>query len=121
LLESAQVQLQEAAHGLRHYADRVDLDPARLAQVEARVEALHGAARRFRVAPDDLHGLLDTTLARLSEAEVASDLEALIRQEQAARLTYQGLAKKLTVSRRKAAAKLSGEVTAAMKELAMGG
>ena len=33
LLESAEAQLTEAAHALRHYADRVELDPARLARV----------------------------------------------------------------------------------------
>jgi len=121
LLESSEVQLREAAHGLRHYADRVELDPARLLQVEARVEALHGAARKFRVKADELPGLLESQAARLADLELASDLGALVSQEQAARGRYQGLAAKLTAGRTKAAAKLSREVTAAMKELAMGG
>jgi len=121
LLESSEVQLREAAHGLRHYADRVELDPARLVQVEARVEALHSAARKFRVKVDELPGLLEGQAARLADLELASDLGALVEQEQAARGRYQGLAAKLTTGRTKAAAKLSREVTAAMKELAMGG
>ena len=121
LLESSEVQLREAVHGLRHYADRVELDPARLAQVEARVEALHGAARKFRVKAEELPGLLEGFAARLAELELASDPGALQAQEQAARDQYQSLAGKLTAGRRKAAAKLSREVTAAMKELAMGG
>ncbi|MCQ4384097.1 hypothetical protein NO136_19700, partial [Clostridioides difficile] len=33
-LEPAEIQLQEAVYSLSHYAQRVDLDPERLAQVE---------------------------------------------------------------------------------------
>lgn len=121
LLESAEVQLREAAHGLRHYADRIELDPARLSQVEARVDALHGAGRKFRVNPEGLAGLLDECAQRLAQLELATDLEALVKQEQAALLHYQDLARQLTAGRRKAAARLSRDVTAAMKELAMGG
>ncbi|HKY02286.1 MAG TPA: AAA family ATPase, partial [Burkholderiales bacterium] len=44
LIDGAQAQLQEAAADLRRYGDRVDLDPARLADAEARVDALHSAA-----------------------------------------------------------------------------
>lgn len=121
LLESSEMQLREAAHGLRHYADRIELDPARLAQVEARVEALHSAARKFRVKADELPGLLYSQAARLADLELASDLGAVQEQEQAARGCYQALAAKLTAGRTKAAAKLSREVTVAMKELAMGG
>jgi DNA repair protein RecN (Recombination protein N) len=121
LLESADVQLHEAAHGLRHYADRVELDPARLAQVESRVEALHGTGRKFRANPEDLPALLEEWSARLEQLDLASNLEALVKQEQEALLHYQELARKLTAGRRKAAARLSKDVTAAMTELAMGG
>ena len=38
LLDSAAAQLQEAAYGLRHYAQRLDLDPERLREVEQRLE-----------------------------------------------------------------------------------
>ena len=39
LLDGAAAQLDEAAHALRRYTDRVELDPARLAEVERRLEA----------------------------------------------------------------------------------
>jgi DNA repair protein RecN (Recombination protein N) len=121
LLESAAAQLDEAVHALRHYADRVDLDPARLAEVERRVEALHAAARRFRTQPEALAGLLESLEARLGELVVASNLEEIVRQEADARARYDGLAEKLSAQRKTAAAKLGKEVTAAMKELAMAG
>ena len=121
LLSSAEVQLQEAAHGLRNYADRVDLDPSRLSEVEQRVESLHGASRKFRQRPENLPDFAEKLAARLSELEVSSDIELLSRREQAAHSAYQAVASNLTTGRRKAATKLSKEVTAAMKELAMAG
>jgi len=121
LLESAAAQLEEAVHALRHYADRVDLDPQRLAEAERRVEALHAAARRFRTQPEGLAALLEGLEARLGELAVASNLEELVRQEAGARARYDALAGKLSAQRKSAAAGLGKEVTAAMRELAMAG
>ena len=39
---------------LRHYASRVELDPQALRDAEARIEALHAAARKHRVRPEAL-------------------------------------------------------------------
>jgi len=121
LLEGAEAQLAEAAHALRHYADRVELDPGRLADVERRVEALHSTARRLRTVPEALPELLERLAARLDELEVASNLDALVAQEQEARARYEERARTLSAQRKTAAAKLSKDVTAAMKELAMAG
>ncbi len=121
LLEGAEAQLAEAAHALRHYADRVELDPGRLAEVERRVDALHSTARRLRTAPEALPELLERLTGRLNELEVASNLDALIAQEKAARAKYDERARALSAQRKIAAAKLSKDVTAAMKALAMAG
>jgi hypothetical protein len=53
-MEPARIQLQEAVYALNDYLDRVDLDPARLHQVEARMDAIHGTARKFRVTEEQL-------------------------------------------------------------------
>jgi DNA repair protein RecN (Recombination protein N) len=121
LLEGAAAQLDEAAHALRRYADRVELDPARLAEVERRVDAIHSTARKFKVSPDTLIELAERLAARLAELDVASDAEALRAQETAAGARYAELAGKLSAGRKDAAAKLARQVTAAMKELAMAG
>jgi DNA repair protein RecN (Recombination protein N) len=121
LLESGEAQLREAAYALRHYADRVELDPVRLREVEQRLEAAHGAARKLRVRPEALPELLVSLKQRLKDLEMTADLEALAKQEQAARSRYDKLASRLSSERGKAAEKLSREVNAAMKELAMSG
>ncbi len=121
LLESGEAQLREAAYALRHYVDRVELDPQRLLEIEQRLEAVHNAARKFRVRPETLPELLTELQARLGDLDVVSDLETLAKQEQAARSRYDNLASRLSAERKKAAAKLARDVTAAMKELAMAG
>jgi DNA repair protein RecN (Recombination protein N) len=121
LIRSGEAQVQEAVYALRHYADRLELDPQRLAAVEARMEAIHGSARKFRLAPQDLPDHLRQLQARLGELEIASDLEALVREERQARAAYFDFAAKLSAGRKKAAARLAKEVTQAMQQLAMAG
>jgi DNA repair protein RecN (Recombination protein N) len=121
LLDGAVAQIEEAAHALRRYADRVELDPGRLTEVERRLEALHSAARKLRVGPELLPEVAERLAARLVQLEAASDIGALRAQEDAARQRYGAIAAKLSVERRQAAGKLARQVTAAMKELAMGG
>ncbi len=121
LLDSAQAQLGEATQTLRRYGDKVELDPQRLGEVERRMEALHGAARRHRVAPQELAAFLEQKRARLAELDIASDVAALAATESAARSGYRELARSLSAGRKTAAARLSREVSAAMNDLAMKG
>lgn len=118
-IEGAQAQLQEAASVLRRYLDRAELDPARLASVEARVEALHAAARRFRVSPEALPDLDVRSRARLAELMAIADAQGLAAQVDAAAACYGELAATLSARRRTAAMRLARDVTAAMRELAM--
>jgi DNA repair protein RecN (Recombination protein N) len=104
LLESGEAQLREAAHALRHYIDRIEIDPGRLSKVEQRLEAVHNAARKFRAKPEALPEVLASLRSRLDDLQIAADVEALSRQEQAARSQYDGLAARLS-STRKAATK----------------
>jgi DNA repair protein RecN (Recombination protein N) len=120
-LEPARIQLQEAAHGLRRYGDRVDLDPQRLRELERRIDAVHGAARKFRVTPEALPEKLAAAKVRLDELGSGGDVAALRVREGEALAACAAEAKKLSAGRTKAAKKLSEQITAAMQELAMGG
>ncbi|HXL75212.1 MAG TPA: DNA repair protein RecN [Burkholderiales bacterium] len=121
LVESAAAQAGEAVRELRHYASRVDLDPDALRAVEDRIEALHAAARKHRVRPEDLPQRHAQLQKRLAELELAVNPEALQREVAAARLRYEAAAKKLTVKRQHGAQALSKAVTAGMQQLAMAG
>ena len=120
-LEPAQIQLQEGAGALRRYGERTDLDPQRLREVEQRLDALHTAARKYRVDPDALPKLAAHTRERLAELGAGGDPETLRRREAEAEAAYHEVAKKLTAGRKQAAKKLAAAVTAGMQELAMQG
>jgi DNA repair protein RecN (Recombination protein N) len=121
LVEPARIQVQEAGRELAQYLRRADLDPQRLAEVSARVEALHGAGRRLRVPPADLHVERERVRARLEELKLAADTVALEAEAHKAHQEYLAAAKVLSAARAKAAARLSGQVTEAMQELALAG
>jgi DNA repair protein RecN (Recombination protein N) len=121
LLEAAEAQTGEAVRELRHYAARVDLDPEALRDTEARIEALHAAARKYRVRPQDLPGRLAELQRRLAELELAVNPDALKREVAAAHARYQAAAGKLSARRTAGAQALSKSVSAAMQELAMAG
>ena len=121
LLEGARIQLSEAVHALARYRERLDLDPARLAELDARIDAVMAAARKHRVAPEELPETLATMRQRLDELRLSADPEALAKREAEALAAWRKLAAKLSAARSKAAAELARAVTASMQELAMAG
>ena len=120
-LEPARIQLQEAVYALNDYLSRVELDPARLREVETRLENIHSASRKFHVAADDLPQELETLSAQLKQLADASDLDALRAHEEKLKTAYMTAAQKLSKVRTKAAKSLSDAVTVAMQELSMTG
>ncbi|MED5615249.1 DNA repair protein RecN [Janthinobacterium sp. P210005] len=121
LIESSRIQLQESVYALNNYLDRVELDPERLHQLDARMEAMHSTARKFRVTPEELpeeHAKLSEKLQHLADA---SDIEGLLRQEAKIEAEYRSVAERLSDTRRAAALELGHAVTRAMQELSMTG
>lgn len=120
-LEPAQIQLQEAAYALRRYGERLELDPQRLREVEQRLDAIHSAARKYRVSPEELLPRLEGARSRLQELGEGGNAESLRKLEEESHAACHAEARKLSSARRKSAAKLSEEVTKAMQTLAMAG
>jgi DNA repair protein RecN (Recombination protein N) len=113
--------MQEAVYGLRHYRNRIDLDPRRLQQIEQRLEAVHTAARKYRVASQQLPEVLGEAVRRLEELGTGAGPEALAGREREAQARYRAAAAKLSVERARAAAELTRRVTEQMQGLAMAG
>ena len=121
LLEPAQIQLQETVYGLRRYQQRLELDPQRLREVDARLDAVHASARKFKLQIPDIPAHLAKIKERLAELAAGFDADALRQQEMQALQAYRDTAGKLSAARKKAAADLAKKVTAAMQALAMAG
>ncbi|MGH8726744.1 MAG: DNA repair protein RecN [Burkholderiales bacterium] len=121
LLQSARNELTEAVYSLRDYRERLELDPGELQRIEERLQAVHGATRKFRVAPEGLAELTKTLQEKLEELGGATSAQALAERESEARRRFEELARELSLIRRKTAADLSAQVTKAMQKLAISG
>ncbi len=120
-LEPAEIGLQEAAHSLRHYAQTIDLDPERLAELEARLEAFFTVARKLRIAPEEVFAEHVAVQEKLAALEAAADKSALLAAQLQAKQHYQTCAARLSKARAAAAPAFSKAVTDHMQSLSMAG
>lgn len=120
LAEGAQAHLEEAADGLRRLLDRLDLDPAQLAEVERQLGVVHDLARKHRVKAEALGDHLAQLQRSLADSEGASAaLEALARERTQAEKRYRDAADRLSAIRQQAATALAAEATALVRQLGM--
>ena len=120
LLESAAIQIDEAITGLRDYADRVEIDPARLEQVERRLAEVHDLARKYQCRPEELPERLESLQRELQQIE--RDDRRLEQLEQGvAELAgqYRKAAAALTRARRAAAQRLAAAAGEGIRSLGM--
>ncbi len=121
LVDSASVELREAVSNLRHYLRTLDIDPARLAEIDREMVDVQEIARKYRIEPKRIPDLLQQKRDRMSALGGGQSLDELIAAEQAASATFMEVAKKLTKSRQLAAKKFAASVTKSLQELAMPG
>lgn len=120
-LDVALIQLEETDRFLNRYLQRADLDPERLQEVEGRVHALHAAARKYRVRPEELAELLASWQLRQQTLEQGQDNGQLQQDERAAFARYDELAKQLSAGRVQAAERLSVQISDEMQRLSLSG
>ncbi|RUL65965.1 DNA repair protein RecN [Dyella dinghuensis] len=122
LLDSAQIQLNEAVDGLERYAQDVDLDPDRYAEVDTHLTRLHELSRKHRLPAAELDAKRTSIQTELNELENAGEaLERLSTQRDQLQRDYAKAAEALSKARQTAAKKLSKDVSALMTELGMAG
>ena len=112
--------IDDLAQQLRRYADGVEIDPERLAEVEQRLDLLYRLERKYDMPADDLvaHAAqLAEELARIGGGDAAiADAEQQLRDQAAA--LWQAAAQ-LSQQRRTAAACLESLVVAELADVAM--
>ncbi len=121
VLQSALAQVEDAGHSLGLYLRRTELDPQRLAELDARLSQWVSLSRRHKRPPEELPGLLTSWKLRLAELEAAADLPGLNAQVESARAAFDKAAAVLSHSRRQAAPRLAQAITQAMQGLGMQG
>ena len=119
-LKDATIQLEEAAFDLSRYLDRLELDPAELAEVEDRLNTLNRVLNKYGPGVDAALALRAELGQKIDELERAGD-DLSTLQEQVEPLAKQmiALADKLSAARQAAARKLVPLVERQLAELGM--
>jgi DNA repair protein RecN (Recombination protein N) len=120
-LEPAAIQIDEAAHTINRYLQKLDLDPDRLSLVETRLQEYYRLAKKNHCQPEELPTVWEQLKEELTSLEAAQNMVLLEKELKQAWDAYIKLAKQLSSFRQKAAEQLSQSVTAAMQSLAMAG
>ena len=122
LVESAGIQVAEAADSLRRYGDSIDMDPGRQDEVEQRLDSMQSIARKHRIDPGDLPELRTRLAAELDELVHAEERGRELEQEaREAEDRYREFAAELSRLRKIAALKFASAVSEAMAGLGMPG
>jgi DNA repair protein RecN (Recombination protein N) len=122
LVETAGIQVAEAADSLRRYGDSIDMDPGRQDVVEQRLDSMQTIARKHRLEPPELPELRTRLATELDELIHAEERGRELEQEvQAAADRYREFAGELSRSRTMAATAFANSVSEAMAGLGMPG
>lgn len=120
-IESLYVELKDIAETISDYCSEIEADPATLERVDARMDALHEAVKRYKV-PDaealvDLHEEMRAQLRTIEGGD--DDLHQIEHDCKLLGRELKTLADELTDIRSKAAAKFSEELTALARPLGL--
>ena len=122
LLSEAAVLVNESIESLRHYADRLDIDPQRLQWLEQRIGILHDLARKHRCRPEDLPAIEEKISKELDNIEHADERRETLQARLATlEQGYLDSARQLTAKRRRTATAFGKQITDAMQTLGMAG
>jgi DNA repair protein RecN (Recombination protein N) len=122
ILESAGIQVSEAAESLRRYGEDVDMDPQRRDWIEERLDALQAIARKHRVDSNELPALQDRLSNELDDLTNSQERgRELEKQSASLREEFLTLAGRLSSERAKSAKSFAAAVTEAMSGLGMPG
>lgn len=80
MLEEASIQISEAYDELRHYCDRLDLDPNRLYELEQRISRQISLARKHHITPEELPDYHQKLLNEQQSLDEQSDSQELLQQ-----------------------------------------
>ncbi len=120
MLETVTVSLTEVADALRRYREGIEVNPARLAEVEQRLAALERLKYKYKTDLRGVFEIQDELSKRLSGLTDLSAREHLLREALAlAHARYSAAAKLLTACRREAAPRLERRVMGDLRHVAL--
>ena len=122
LLSSAQIQVEEAVGEINRFLDRFEADPARLQQIEERLDTIYTLARKHRVQPAEVPALHQKLLDEIETLNANDEaIERLEHELGAYARHYQEKARELSDLRHRAAPELAHSVEHEIQRLGMPG
>ena len=119
-LEQAMIEAGEAVNAIEAASENVSLDTGELEEIESRLFALKGLARKHQVGIDELPGVLADFQQKLSNIEFGEEgLNKLRKAEEQAKLSYIKSANELSAARKAAALQLDTSVMSELPPLKM--
>lgn len=116
--QRAATELEDLAQSLQDYAQEMDLDPERLAQMEERVSLFETLKRKYGGSIAEVITFGEQAGERLRKIESrGTELERLAGEIEAGRKAVQEAGKKLNAKRATAAPKLATSVTTHLRDL----
>ena len=120
LLESAALQISEGTNTLKHYLDRIELDPEKYQWVEQRLSAIHDISRKHHLHPEELCALQQKLQQELDELVYSDEhIELCEKQLDKLKQQYQTLASKLSKGRQQGAKKLAKAIESIIHQLGL--
>lgn len=120
MIEEADIQISEATRAIRHYADRLEIDPQQLTWLEERISNTISLARKHQCEPEQLTEQEQLLTEQLDAIEHCDErLTELQEKIHSSQQKYDQLATQLSAKRTRAAGELSKQVTDKLRQLGM--
>jgi DNA repair protein RecN (Recombination protein N) len=118
--EELEYQLDDLASALRDYKDLIEFSPARLNQVEERLELIHRLQRKYGDTIKEVLAFSAQAAGELDKIEHSAERVAELQARESALLRQVGeMGAALSIRRREAGAQLAADVEAELNELKM--
>jgi len=122
LLTSAQIQVEEAVGELNRFLDHFDADPARLQEIEERLDTIYTLARKHRIQPTEVATMQQKLLDEIETLNANDEsIERLGDELASFARHYQEKARELSELRQQAATGLAAAVEQEIQRLGMPG
>ena len=117
-LEDVAGRVTDLENEVRHYAERIDADPATLRELEERADLLQSLKRKYGGTMEEVMARGEQAAKDLEDIETRGERIAELQKEQVAMASKASkLAKSLSAARAKAAPSLTKAVTKELREL----
>jgi DNA repair protein RecN (Recombination protein N) len=120
-LEKTIYGLEEAAHDVRAYGDKLENDPGKLEEIESRLELIRNLKRKYGKTISEIQAYQEKAAKDLAAISTSSEKQAQLDQERLNLKNEMGkLGGELSQARSRAAGSLAADVKKELQELEMG-